>query len=350
MTTHQVSVGPLSGQLKPKYKVITALGMDPKYQMPNKKDVYIDLNTMINSGASYKKYLMSLPFSQDAEKDIVYTILMIVKHWKDYLRSYEDSRIFLIMNDFDMIMLAEGDTLRSYLLPYVNKFESDILQQFVYYWKEAIKCVEIILKYIPGVYFIRCNRFDSYVVPNLIDDYTKNDRHRVIISNNNLMTNYTYMPNTTMFFSRYTRNGVSQITDPAMIVSYLTKIDEPIMDVFCQNRVFYNMLNEIVGDFDRGIVGISNLGISSFALELLRAVEKNMIPQHPESIESVLPVVNKNYQSYLQKNYPLIDIDTHTKMIPKSMVESMKSMMVDLYDIDGLNKFNINGFSPLELL
>jgi hypothetical protein len=75
-----------------------------------------------------------------------------------------------------------------------------------------------------------------------------------------------------------------------------------------------------------------------------------MIPQHPESIESVLPVVNKNYQSYLQKNYPLIDIDTHTKMIPKSMVESMKSMMVDLYDIDGLNKFNINGFSPLELL
>lgn len=350
MMNRQVSIGVISGQLKPKYKVITALATDDKYMMPPKKDVFIDLNTMIISGAGYKKYLMSLPFAQDVEKDIIYSILMIVKHWKDYLKKWDDARIFLIMNDFDMFMLAEGDTIRSYLLPYVNKFESDVLQQFVYYWTESIKRVEIILKYIPNVYLIRCNRFDSYVIPNVIDDYSKNDKHRIVISGNNMMTNYTYMPNTTMLFSRYTKNGMSQITDPAMIVSYLTKIDEPLMDIFSQNKIFYNILNSIVGDYERGIVGISNVGISSFALDLLRAVEKKEIPNNPASIDSVLPAINKNYRDYIKKNYPLIDIETHSKLIPQSMIEKVKSTMVDLYDIDGLRSLNIDGLNLLELI
>lgn len=349
MTNKPVSIGIISGLLKPKYKVISALATDDKYMMPPKKDVFIDLNTMILSGSNYKKYLISLPFAQDVEKDIIYSVLMIVKHWKDYFKQW-DTRIFLIMNDFEMFMLAEAEYLRSYLFTHINKFEQDFMQQYVYYWTESIKRIEIVLKYIPNVYLIRCNRFDSYVIPNVIDDYTKNEKHRIIISGSSLMTNYVFMPNTTMLFSKYSRSGMSQINDPAMMVRYLTKIDEPIIDTFCQNKVFFNIMNGIVGDYYRGIAGITNVGISGLALDLLRAVEKKEIPNQPESIESVLPAINQNLHDYLRKNYPLIDIETHSKLIPQSMIEKAKSTMVDLYDIDGLRNLNIDGLNLLELL
>ena len=80
---------------------------------------------------------------------------------------------------------------------------NDRYKQFVYYWNEAIKRVEIILKYVPSAYFVRCDKFDSYVVPNIIDDYEHSGRHRVIVTGNPFFTNYVYMKNTHIIYSRF---------------------------------------------------------------------------------------------------------------------------------------------------
>ena len=116
------------------------------------------------------------------------------------------------------------------------------------------------------------------------------------------------------------------------------------------NKVFYNLLNAIVGDFDRGLIGLTQLGISKFATTLLRAVEKRDIPNDPKSIETVLPIIDEAYHTYLKQSYPLVDIESHTQMIPMSMIEKVKSSMIDLYDIDGLSSFSIQGLNLLELL
>lgn len=345
-----VSIGPITGGLKPKYKLIsTLMGGDDLNPMKN-MDVFIDLNTLVSSLSTWKKYQSSLPFGQDIEKDIIYGILMILKHWKGFTNKWENTRIFLMVNDFEMVMPAEREYMKSYLSPFVNKFESDRYKQFVYYWNESIKRVEIILKYIPNSYLIKCNRFDSYVLPNIIDDYENNGRNRIIISGSNLMTNYMFYPNTTMIFTKYHKNGMRQISDPNMIVQDISGINENIMDIFATNKVFFNLLNAIVGDFDRCIIGLSNVGITTFAVNLLRAVEKHEIPDTPSSIESVLPVINSNFHDYLRKNYPLIDLETHSKMVPQSMIEKVKSEMIDLYDVDGLRSISVDGLNLLELL
>jgi len=46
----------------------------------------------------------------------------------------------------------------------------------------------------------------------------------------------------------------------------------------------------------------------------------------------------------------LVDIDTHTGLIPESIIAKVKSEMIDLYDIDGLRSFNVQGLNLLELL
>lgn len=346
----EFAVGILSAQLKPKYKVLNML-LGEGFTAPNGIDVFIDLNSLIKAMTTSKKFLQSLPFSENVEKSIVSTILFTIKHWKDYVRKYDNSRIFVIMNDFNMEGVYESSELKSYLYPYVHKLKSDQFKQMTYYFEESIKRVETIVKYIPNVYVMRCDRFDAYVLPNIIDDYTKNNKLRIIVSNNSLMTNYLYMENCKLVYGTWSKYGIAHLSDPLMIVQKITSIDDDIVNIFTKNKIFYNLLNMIIGDFDRGILGITKLGITPFATSIIRAVEQRKIPEDPKSLDTILPVIDESYHSYLKQVYPLCDIEKHSELIPKSYITQFKSeKMIDLLDIDGLRSISVDGLNLLELL
>lgn len=340
------SIGPICGMLlKPRYASITTfLGED--FCPINGLDIFIDLNALVSALSTSSKFLNSLPFSQDVEADIISNVLSVVKHWKDFGRKYEDTRIFLIVNDFEMGMLAEQDTLKSYLIPYKNKFDQERFAQMNYYWTEAMKRIEIILKYVPKSYIIRCNRFDSYAIPNIIDDYKTSGRKRLILTGSSLMTTYTLEPDTKVIYVKFKH----QMVDPLMIVQSISNISDSIMNTFIKNKIFYGLLNAVIGDFDRGLIGITQLGISAFANDLLRAVERHEIPENPKSIESIFPIIQPGYHEYLKKAYPLVDIELHSNMIPQSSIEKVKSCMIDLYDIDSLSSLKVENMSLIELL
>lgn len=342
-------MGPLFGMLKPKFRVIsTALGEE--FNPTEGVDFFFDLNSIVTALANSNKFLSKLPFSEGCEMDIISNTLGILLHWKKFARNLSDVRYFIIVNDMQISALAEKDAIKNYLTPFVKKMDGERYKQFVYYWNEAIKRVEIILKYVPSAYFVKCDKFDSYVVPNIMWDYEHTNRHRVIVTSNPFFTNYVYMKNAHIIYSRYNGYKINQLFEPAMIVQAVSKIDEDVMTTFIKNRVFYNILSEIIGDFDRGIIGLTQLGLSTFAADLLRAVERHEVPENPSSIESVLPVIKPTFHDYLRRAYPLVDIPSHTNMIKPSMIEKVKSNLVDLYDIDGLSQINVEGMNLLELL
>ena len=340
------SIGPIAGVcLKPRYSAIsTFLGED--FNPINGFDIFLDLNSLVSALSGSKNFLQSLPFSENVEADIIANVLSVLKHWKDFGRKYEDVRIFMIVNDFEMGGLPEQDIIKSYLVPYLNKFDQERFAQFNYYWTEAMKKIEIILKYVPKSYLIRCNRLDSYIIPNIVDDYSKNGRFRFIVTSMPLMTMYMLEPNTKVEYSKYKH----QMIDPLMIVQSISNINHEIMATFVQNKVFYALLNMVVGDSDRGLIGITQHGISTFANDLMRAVERGEVPKDPKTIESILPIINPGFHDYLRKGFPLVDIDSHTKLIPQSMIEKIKSNMIDLYDIDGLRGISVDGFNLIELI
>ena len=342
-------MGPIFGMLKPKFRVIsTALGEE--FNPTEGVDFFFDLNSIVTALANSNKFLSKLPFSEGCEMDIISNTLGILLHWKKFARNLTDVRYFIIVNDMQISALAEKDAIKNYLTPFVKKMDGERYKQFVYYWNEAIKRIEIILKYVPSAYFVRCDKFDSYVVPNLMWDYEHTNRHRVIVTSNPFFTNYVYMKNAHILYSRYNGYKINQLFEPAMIVQAVSKIDEDVMTTFIKNRVFYNILSEIIGDFDRGIIGLTQLGLSTFAADLLRAVERHEVPENPASVESVLPVLKPTFHDYLRKAYPLVDIPSHTNLLKPSMIEKVKSDLIDLYDIDSLSKIQIEGFSLLELL
>ena len=92
------------------------------------------------------------------------------------------------------------------------------------------------------------------------------------------------------------------------------------------------------------------MGITSFAADLLRSVERSEIPSNPKNIESGLPIIQPGYHDYLRKAYPLVDIESHSRLIPQSMIEKVKSNMIDLFDIDGLSSLSVDGLNLMELL
>jgi hypothetical protein len=160
------------------------------------------------------------------------------------------------------------------------------------------------------------------------------------------MTSYMIENKCHVIFSKFK----NQIVDPAMIVQSVSKIDNDIMNTFIKNRVFYSLLNAVIGDYDRGLIGVTQLGISSFANDLLRAVERGDIPNNPKDIHSVLPIINESFRDYVEKAYPLVNVITHREMIPMSLIEKLKSTMIDIYDIDQLQGLSVGGFYPMDLL
>jgi hypothetical protein len=79
-------------------------------------------------------------------------------------------------------------------------------------------------------------------------------------------------------------------------------------------------------------------------------VEKHKIPNDPKSIETVFPCINTNYHDYLKQAYPIIHIQSHLALIPPSVVEKTKGLLIDLLDIDGLAQISVDGMNLLELL
>ena len=143
--------------------------LEEDYFPDNGLDIFIDLNTLISSMSTCQKFMSSLPFSTNVEKDIIENLLKTYKHWKDFSRKWDDKvRIFMIFNDFKMNDdIPERTILKSYLLPYENKFKNDRFNQFTYYWNEAVSVVEPLMQYLPNGYMLRCKTMDSFVVPQI---------------------------------------------------------------------------------------------------------------------------------------------------------------------------------------
>lgn len=347
---YKFSVGPIFGKyLKTRYAVISSFVGEEFINSFSKLDIFIDLNTIIPVLGSSSKFLQSLPFANEdeIESDIIENTLTTLKHWKDWASNkFQEVRLFLMVNDFELGKLPEREVIKSYLAPYTNKYDSERYAQMNYYWTESMKKVEVVLKYVPNSYLIRCNSLDNYIVPNVIDDYKTNGRARLIISGAPMITTYMLEKDTKVILTKFNH----QLSDPTMIVQSVSNIDNDIMFTFIQNKVFYALLNAVIGDFGRGLIGITQLGISSFANDLLRAYERGDIPKDPKSIESVLPIVDPKYHDYLRKAYQLIDIDSHTRMIPASVIERLKASLVDLYDLDAFMKLKVGDLNLMELL
>ena len=344
------SSGILSGMIKPKYLMIkSALG--DSFDHSHGVDVFIDLNTFITSMLTSRNYLSSLPFNENAQSDIVSSFIHIALHWKNFTRQWDDTKIYMIMNDYDAGECCEHSIIKSYLHQYKDNISGDRYTQLKYYLTESITLTQKVLQFIPNIYLIKCSDFDSLVFPNVIKGYEVNNRKRIIVTGNNLFTGYIFEPNCKVIYSKCRHTGISQVFEPDMIVRSISKIDDDIMSVFTKNRVFYNMLNVIIGDFDRCLIGMNGIGISRFAADLIRSLERGEIPNDPKNHNSILSAIDPNFHSYVQSAYPLVDLKMHSNLVKQSSIEKIKSeQMIDNIDIDGLRQFTIDGVNLLELV
>ena len=347
------SSGILSGLLKPKYAIIKNL-LGDDYDSSHGVDIFIDLNTFVSAMCSSMKYLSSLALlsnETDGEADIVSSLIHIILHWKNFSRRWDDTRIFLLMNDIDSTSCYEQQYLKSYLSAYRYKMSNSNKATLRYYLSEAVKLTQKVLQFVPNSYLITTDKCDALVIPKLIDDYENNDRHRIIVSGNNMYTGYMFEKNTKLIFSKCRHNGISQVYDPLMVAQSISKIDDDIINVFLTNKVYYNILNIIIGDPDRAILGTTNLGTTRIATTLLRNLDKNIIPKNPKTIDTVIDSIDEQLRQYVLQSYPLVDIKLHSDMIPMSYIEKIKSeQMIDKIDIDGLSSFNIDGVNLIELV
>lgn len=345
------SSGILSGTVKPKYLIIKSL-LGDEYDTSRGVDIFIDLNTFIGAMLSSRNYLTSLPFNENAEADIVSSLVHIALHWKNFSRQWEDVKIYMVMNDYvDNPLCCEQKIIKSYLHPYKNTINGSRYDNVRYYITEAVNITQKVFNFIPNLYLVKCKDFDSLVFPNVIKGYEVNNRKRIIVTGNNLFTGYMYETNCRVIYSKCRHNGITQVYDPVMIAKSISKIDDEIVETFTKNKVFYNLLNVIVGDFDRGILGMNGIGISRVAAELARSIEKGAIPLEPKSFNSVLPVIDQTFHSYVTTAYPLVDLKTHSNMVKQSSIETIKTeQLIDNIDIDGLRQFSIDGVNLLELL
>lgn len=345
--------GPLTGMVKPKFAIIDAALKNNSYDNTSDLHVYVDLTDIIYRTLKHSKLINEMQFSETEQKnfDIIMAadILRIFHHWLLYINKRGVSgKVVMIMNGYDMTKVVESEQSKLYLINHRSRMaNSSIVHK---YWKSAISIVKKLVDYIPNCYFVDTNEFDAYTVPYILDNDNKSC-HKLIMTSAPIFTTYNMLPEYTVIVSKIRKSGIIHQFDNTEIIQSLTHVDEPMMSAFSRNRVFYNIILGIVGDESRSLLSIQiQISIMTLATNLLRNIEKGVISDRTQSVETVYSLMDERCTEYIKKVYPLIDLEQHSLMIKPSMIEKIKAGMIDIYDLEGCPQVQLGDLNLMELV
>ena len=208
--------------------------------------------------------------------------------------------------------------------------------------KIIIPEVELILSYVPGVYFIKANTFDGSIIPQMI--YTLSNAKNVIITGDIFDTLYMFNPN---FMTIYIKRRFQQFnvySDVDNVVQSIIKDVSPFDLTIFNSEMYFRLLLSIKGSKIRNIRSAKGFGYPKFASILKRGLDNDIILRDFESIESIIQLFPENYREDIKTAFKCTSIDTQFELTNDIDVEYVKSQIIDKIDMESLEALNNRRF------
>lgn len=342
-------IDPIFNMYKTKFAILDQLRIIDRTK--KKVRVFINLEmilkTLLSSRNNNQLYAMGDP--NDTKLSIISNLVNIGQHYRLYCTKYRmESEIYVYCN-YPHARYRNSDFIIGYRSYYVNKilknenclFINDAL-------KEAFKFLEVMCKYINGVYIITEESIESSVIPYIIKMNSKDnpdDVQDILVSN-------------TKYDMQYVNYGFSILSpsgDDSVLITYDNVINR-LKDV-CKITtdinippLFIPFIISMIGDRYKSIPKMAGVGLSTVLKTIKTGIDKKLITSNTTNIDMLSSIIKEQHRDAFIDNYRCVDIPMQYNRLSELEIHGILSTIEDKYDENALRLINERYFQMHPLM
>lgn len=342
-------IDPIFNMYKTKFAILDQLHIIDRTK--KKVRVFINLEmilkTLMSSRNNNQLYAMGDP--NDAKLSIISNLVNIGQHYRLYCTKYHmESEIYVYCN-YPHARYRNSDFIIGYRSYYVNRilknenclFINDAL-------KEAFKFLEVMCKYINGVYIITEESIESSVIPYIIRMNSKDnpdDVQDILVSN-------------TKYDMQYVNYGFSILSpsgDDSVLITYDNVINR-LKDV-CKITTditippsFIPFIISMIGDRYKSIPKMAGVGLSTVLKTIKTGIDKKLITSNTTNIDMLSSIIKEQHRDAFIDSYRCVDIPMQYNRLSELEIHGIMSTIEDKYDENALRLINERYFQMHPLM
>ena len=333
---------------KIKYSKLDELLEDFTFSKGEEVYIYISLESILKKLTSTITDKENIILS--SKRNIVLTscVFNLISHYRYYFHKKSVcSKIFVYgpeSIDVDYLNREYNKDYRTKLMLMNTEETSSIGKTYT----DSVKMIKTILNYIEGVNFITSGILEPSIIPLVISKYFKTE-----INKNFLITDdrydYQYIKN--YFIILKPKMDKSTLIDSLNVMDIL-KSKTKCKNIPNPDINFLPFIISILGDKYRNIDKIKGMGISRIYNEINKGLESNIITNDIENVNSLLCLVNENFQNDFLINYMTTSIFEQYKKISDVEEKYILNQIIDKYDGGYMKVINETYFNehPLNII
>lgn len=333
---------------KIKYSKLDELLEDFTFSKGEEVYIYISLESILKKITSTITDKENIILSSKRNIILTSCVFNLISHYRYYFHKKSVcSKIFVYgpeSIDVDYLNREYNKDYRTKLM-LMNVEETSSIGKT---YQDSVKMIKTILNYIEGVNFITSGILEPSVIPLVINKYFKTE-----INKNFLITDdryeYQYIKN--YFIILKPKMDKSTLIDSLNVMDIL-KSKTKCKNIPNPDINFLPFIISILGDKYRNIDKIKGMGISRIYNEINKGLESNIITNDIENINSLLCLVNENFQNDFLINYMTTSIFEQYKKISDVEEKYILNQIIDKYDGGYMKVINENYFNehPLNII
>ena len=317
----------------------------PKYNDGDTINVFINFESIMRN-LTFNRSLNGLInfHKQFVVLELESSILNLIAHYKSYFKSNNiKTKIYVYYTDLqytDQRMFEYNKYYRNY---YFNKYLhnptyksiGNLLNEII------IPEIDLIISYIPDVYFIKAQGFDSSIIPMEVNN--KSDIHKnIIITMDIFDTLYLTQPEFSVIYIKRRYSNLSIFNNIQTVVSLLMKkeIDNEVFN----NDIYYRLLLTIKGSKIRNIDALKQIGFEKMYQMINDGINNDNLLKDYKSTNLVLGLFPKKYTDDIKGNLNCLNLNLHLNTLSNSDVDNIKLQIIDKYDMVSLEALNNKRF------
>lgn len=350
MEKYQPGIGITAGSLMLKWDMLQGiLSKDDKIGEFKKVNVCINFESIMRNMSLQKNInVLSSYHKQDVVIEMESAILNLIANYRSFFRRFGcETNVFLyytdLSSDEEQTMSIYNKFYRAY---YKNHYTKNPEAKVVGGLVDEIIYPEtkLILEYVPGCYFIRSKRFDSSLVPAIVDKLKPADLN-IIITSDQFDTLYFFKERfKPILVKRRYANFKVMSTVEEMVQSIVPS--ESIFDLqpFLVSPMYYRLLLTINGNPNRNIAGVRGIGYGKLLSMIHDGIDSGSLLKDFKTIESVINVFPEKYRNDVMDSFKCMDLDVQLELLTKGDYDYIESQFIDRSDLTSLEALNNRRF------
>lgn len=350
MEVYTPGIGITAGSMMLKWNLIdTHLHQHPIHiQTGDNVNVFINFECVLKNLMMHKGLIDAVNFhKQKIVIELESAILNMMANYKMYFNKEKcNAKVYLYYTDLsnDTQIMQSTGLNKYYRTSYFNRYiENPKFRQMGELLRSTIiPEIELILLYVPGVYFVKSHSFDGSIIPYIVSTFS--DSKNVIISGDIFDTLYLFNPNFITLYMKRRFQHFNLTSDIDGTVQSIVKNESPFDLTIFNSELYYRLLLSIKGSKIRNIKSAKGFGYGRFMNILKNGMDNGVVLKDFESLDSIIEMFPEQYRDDIKEAFICTSIDTQYQLLSETDIESVKSQLVDKTDMESLQALNNKRF------